>query len=121
MKYIKEFRIFESISSEIEDEIYKLCEYSLASIGDNGFDYVVGDDYIVVSLEDENGDLGQIEFDYNDIKEDFIIFLEHLNDKVDITNIQASGKNISYDDIINDKVEIGDTYIIMIHIETKKA
>ena len=123
MKYIKRYEIFENISSVTEKELFNLCDYALASILDNGFDYIIDDDFIVICLEDENGDLGQIKFDYADIKEEFITFLQHLNDKVIIKHISVnsdtSRENITYEEMVNDLVKINKAYTIMVYVEEK--
>jgi hypothetical protein len=49
MKYIKRYEIFENISSVTEKDLFNLCDYALASILDNGFDYIIDDDFIVIS------------------------------------------------------------------------
>ena len=123
MKYLKKYKLFEN-NAELYSELNEICEYGLASIVDDGFNYYVDEDvceYIMIYTEDEWGDPAV--FDFNDIKEDFYSFLEHLNEKIKIKHILLNANKFNFDSLINsdikDTMETSLIETIMIYIENK--
>jgi hypothetical protein len=111
VKHFKEFNESFKDSQEIEDELNKICEYELLDILDKGFCYYVNTDESIddsevepvilnIYYEDEVGD--NAVFDFEEIKDDFLTFIEYLNERYEIMYIRFNHKTYSYDSLFND-------------------
>jgi hypothetical protein len=110
VKHFKEFNESFKDSHEIEDELNKICEYELLDILDKGFCYYVNTDeslddeiepvILNIYYEDEVGD--NAVFDYEEIKDDFLIFIEYLNERYEIMHIRFNQKTYNYDSLFNE-------------------
>jgi hypothetical protein len=84
MRYLKKF--FESFD---ENVLQDFCETHLAYLLDEGYELYIGDERgkktisitIPSDVSDEDGEYDTGEFEWNNIKDHFIPFLTHLNNK----------------------------------------
>lgn len=94
MKYLKKYKLFENNNlEELEEEVKNLSEGSLSFLFDKGFDAYISDteDSVFVELSkwetiDEHT-VERLDFNWDEIKDDFSPFLEILNEKYFITEI----------------------------------
>ena len=100
MKHLKKFnesinKLFENNNlEELEEEVRNLCESSLPFLYDNGFEPFVTDveDMILIELskyETINGEQDNtlLTYSWDEIKEEFIPFMEMINEKYKIQEI----------------------------------
>ena len=100
MKHLKKFnesinKLFENNNlEELEEEVRNLCESSLSFLYDKGFEPFVTDveDMILIELskyETINGELDNtlLTYSWDEIKEEFIPFMEMINEKYKIQEI----------------------------------
>lgn len=84
MKYLKKF--FESFE---ENVLQDFCETHLAYLLDDGYELYIGDERgkktisitIPSDVSDEDGEYDTGEFEWNNVKDHYITFLTHLNNK----------------------------------------
>ena len=87
MKYLKRF--FESFE---ENVLQDFCETHLAYLLDDGYELYIGDDHgkktisitIPSDVSNEDGEYDTGEFEWNNVKDHFITFLTHLNNKYNV-------------------------------------
>jgi hypothetical protein len=87
MKYLKKF--FESFE---ENVLQDFCETHLAYLLDDGYELYIGDDRgkktisitIPSDVSNEDGEYDTGEFEWNNIKDHYITFLTHLNNKYNV-------------------------------------
>ena len=87
MKYLKRF--FESFE---ENVLQDFCETHLAYLLDEGYELYIGDDHgektisitIPSDVSNEDGEYDTGEFEWNNVKDHFITFLTHLNNKYNV-------------------------------------
>ena len=109
MKHLKKFnesinKLFENNNlEELEEEVRNLCESSLSFLYDKGFEPFVTDveDMILIELskyETINGELDNtlLTYSWDEIKEEFIPFMEMINEKYKIQEI------VFYEDVDNE-------------------
>ena len=110
MKYLKKYKLFEdNLSDELELEIAELCYNQLAYLfDDSGFKYNISseDDYTVLELDYDDEDADIYGFDWHFVKDEIIPFIEILDDKYNLMEIQfyCEGGNEYHnvDDVLND-------------------
>lgn len=110
MRYLKKF--FESFE---ENVLQDFCETHLAYLLDEGYELYIGDERgkktisitIPSDVSDEDGEYDTGEFEWNSIKDHYITFLTHLNNKYNVVPYFDEGwylkRKIVRDD--NDVVE----------------
>ena len=84
MRYLKKF--FESFE---ENVLQDFCETHLAYLLDEGYELYIGDERgkktisitIPSDVSDEDGEYDTGEFEWNNVKDHYITFLTHLNNK----------------------------------------
>jgi hypothetical protein len=87
MKHLKKYNIFESKKSKsLVKEIKDFCKVNLAYLIDDGINIEVesdedDDDFIIITLENNYDDF----IKWEEIKNDFLPFLELINDKYKLT------------------------------------
>ena len=87
MRYLKKF--FESFE---ENVLQDFCETHLAYLLDEGYELYIGDERgkktisitIPSDVSDEDGEYDTGEFEWNSIKDHYITFLTHLNNKYNV-------------------------------------
>jgi hypothetical protein len=117
MKHLKGFN--ESVTKE---DLQELCETSLAYLMDEGFDTtILGSDQKMIFLTKNGGTI----FYWDQVKDYYISFLQLINRRYEIVgqtvHIQfIDWKYYSYDEIVNETVEIPDNRILSIRILIKE-
>ena len=125
MKHLKKFN--ESLQSDEVDELKDFCETSLAYLLDDGYNVSLsirdqvkypGRNHIIVSLglPEENYAVGYQKFNWNDVKDYFIPFLQMLQRRYELIpylddtahiyvcfNTTSGLRYLSLDQVINDK------------------
>jgi hypothetical protein len=87
MRYLKKF--FESFE---ENVLQDFCETHLAYLLDDGYELYIGDERgkktisitIPSDVSDEDGEYDTGEFEWNNVKDHYITFLTHLNNKYNV-------------------------------------
>ena len=87
MRYLKKF--FESFD---ENVLQDFCETHLAYLLDDGYELYIGDERgkktisitIPSDVSNEDGEYDTGEFEWNNVKDHYITFLTHLNNKYNI-------------------------------------
>jgi hypothetical protein len=87
MRYLKRF--FESFD---ENVLQDFCETHLAYLLDDGYELYIGDERgkktisitIPSDVSDEDGEYDTGEFEWNNVKDHYITFLTHLNNKYNV-------------------------------------
>ena len=103
MKYLKRF--FESFE---ENVLQDFCETHLAYLLDDGYELYIGDDHgkktisitIPSDVSNEDGEYDTGEFEWNNVKDHFITFLTHLNNKYKIVPFHDDLPNLEPTDVI---------------------
>jgi len=129
MKHLKRFN--ESLQSDEVDELKDFCETSLAYLLDDGYQVSVSmrdkvkypeKQHTIVSLG-LKGNMGYRLFDWNDVKDYFIPFLQMLVRRYELLpvyfNTEDGFKYFSLEQVINDDVSIGSLWGININIVDK--
>ena len=126
MKYLKNYRIFESNYPLIKD-IDNFFKENLAYVIDLGLDVKVEpDDTTIGEYIGVVQGFDQTPFDYDEIKYDFIPFLILLDGKYILNHTVVffdsndDFHNISFNDIIDDKINIKKIRSIDFYISDKK-
>jgi hypothetical protein len=125
MKHLKKFN--ESLQSDEVDELKDFCETSLAYLLDDGYNVSLsirdqvkypGRNHIIVSLglPEENYAVGYQKFNWNDVKDYYIPFLQMLQRRYELLpylddtahiyvcfNTTSGLRYLSLDQVINDK------------------
>jgi hypothetical protein len=136
MKHLKKFN--ESLQPNEVDELKDCCEMSLAYLLDDGYQVSVSmrdkvkypeKQHTIVSLG-LKGNMGYRLFDWNDVKDYYIPFLQMLvrryellsfgmYDKICYFNTEGGFKYFPLEQVINDDVLVGDLWGININIVDK--
>ena len=131
MKHLKKFN--ESLQPNEVDELKDFCEMSLVYLLDDGYQVSVSmrdkvkypdKQHTIVSLG-LKGKLAWRLFDWNDVKDYYIPFLQilvrryELLDKICCFNTEGGFKYFSLEQVINDDVSIGSLWGINIKIVDK--
>ncbi len=126
MKYLKNYRIFESNYPLIKD-IDNFFKENLAYVMDLGLDVKVEpDDTTIGEYIGVIQGFDQAPFNYDEIKYDFISFLILLDDKYILNHTiiffdaNDDFHDISFNDIIDDKINIKKIRSIDFYISDKK-
>lgn len=119
MKYLKEWSLLESID---ENVLRDLCDTSFANLYDLGFEVsILGTDQKMVFLTKNGGTI----FHWNKVKDYYIPFLQLINRRYEIvgSNIHIQfidWKYYSYDELVNQEVEVPHYRIFSIRILIKE-
>ena len=84
MKYLKRFN-----ENNTHEDLQDFCETHLAYLLDDGYELYIGDDHgkktisitIPSDVSNEDGEYDTGEFEWNNVKDHYITFLTHLNNK----------------------------------------
>jgi hypothetical protein len=123
MKYLKTWSLLEDINM---DELKDLCDASFVNLYDLGFrTTILGTDQKMVFLTKNGGAIHQRDiFQWNQIKDYYIPFLQLINRRYEIVgpiHIQSiDWKYYSYDEIVNETIEIPNYRIFSIRILLKE-
>ena len=87
MKYLKRFN-----ENNTHEDLQDFCETHLAYLLDDGYELYIGDDHgkktisitIPSDVSNEDGEYDTGEFEWNNVKDHFITFLTHLNNKYNV-------------------------------------
>ena len=87
MKYLKRFN-----ENNTHEDLQDCCETHLAYLLDDGYELYIGDDHgkktisitIPSDVSNEDGEYDTGEFEWNNVKDHFITFLTHLNNKYNV-------------------------------------
>ncbi len=114
MKYLKKFNESESIINY--SDIKKFCEDNLAYLIDSGFSVDVSfhsnGEFLIVKLLKIENDM-YLHFYWDDIKDDFIPFLQVLSDKYNFNN------DVSFNYARSENGNIKKSFLGTIKIDTK--
>ena len=87
MKYLKRFN-----ENNTHEDLQDFCETHLAYLLDDGYELYIGDDHgkktisitIPSDVSNEDGEYDTGEFEWNNVKDHYITFLTHLNNKYNV-------------------------------------
>jgi hypothetical protein len=87
MKYLKRFN-----ENNTNEDLQEFCETHLAYLLDDGYELYIGDERekktisisIPSDVSNEDGEYDTGEFEWNNVKDHYITFLTHLNNKYNV-------------------------------------
>jgi hypothetical protein len=109
MRYLKKF--FESFE---ENVLQDFCETHLAYLLDEGYELYIGDERgkktisitIPSDVSDEDGEYDTGEFEWNNVKDHYITFLTHLNNKYNVVPYFDQNSFVAYDWFTRDEKDV---------------